>query len=87
MEVTLKGRSAHLLFYVVAQDTSILRMDAIRVLDLHIQGSYLCEDATLEQVKVYVSSSWPPQKSVSGELQPFFAAHKELSVVDDLLLR
>uniref|UniRef100_A0A6B0VHI3 RNA-directed DNA polymerase n=1 Tax=Ixodes ricinus TaxID=34613 RepID=A0A6B0VHI3_IXORI len=47
----------------------------------------LCEDVTLEQVKGYVTSSWPPQKSLSDELKPFFTVREELSVVDNLLLR
>lgn len=46
----------------------------------------LHEDATLERVKAYVSTSWPLHKSVSGELQSFFAMREELSVVDNLLL-
>ncbi|KAL1473129.1 hypothetical protein MTO96_038901 [Rhipicephalus appendiculatus] len=41
-EVTLKGRTAYLLFYVVAEgSTSILGIDTIRVLDLQIEGSSL----------------------------------------------
>lgn len=47
----------------------------------------LREDATLEQVKAYVASSWPSYKSIPDALQPFFAVREELSVVDDLLLR
>ncbi|KAH7958384.1 hypothetical protein HPB49_001145 [Dermacentor silvarum] len=40
-EVTFKGRTAYLLFYVVPKGTSIPGIDAIKALDLHIEGSSL----------------------------------------------
>ncbi|KAL1482124.1 hypothetical protein MTO96_015014 [Rhipicephalus appendiculatus] len=60
-EVTFKGRTAYLLFYVVAEGTSILGIDAIRVRDLHIEGSSLhCFEtstmpATLDAAQLSVS--------------------------------
>ncbi|KAL1477657.1 hypothetical protein MTO96_035583 [Rhipicephalus appendiculatus] len=48
-EVTFQGCTAYLLFYVVGEGTSILGIDAIRVLDLHIEGSslYCFETSTM----------------------------------------
>ncbi|KAG0425800.1 hypothetical protein HPB47_027060, partial [Ixodes persulcatus] len=50
-----KGRAARLLFYVVLQGTSLLGIDAIKALDLHIEGSTLrCFETTPPQRRLFL---------------------------------
>ncbi|KAL1476141.1 hypothetical protein MTO96_036732 [Rhipicephalus appendiculatus] len=79
-EVTFKGRRAYLLFYVVAEGTSILGTDAITVLDLHIEGSSLhCFEmstmpATLDAAQLSGSCQVSPTNSLPKTLSSEFGS-------------
>ncbi|KAL1440269.1 hypothetical protein MTO96_001209 [Rhipicephalus appendiculatus] len=79
-EVTFKGRTVYLLFYVVAKGTSILGIDAIRILDLHIEGSSLhCFEtstmpATLDAAQLSGSFQVSPTNSLPETLSSEFGS-------------
>ncbi|KAL1473818.1 hypothetical protein MTO96_021793 [Rhipicephalus appendiculatus] len=79
-EVTFKGRTVYLLFYVVAEGTSILGIDAIRILDLHIEGSSLhCFEtstmpATLDAAQLSGSCKVSPTNSLPKTLSSEFGS-------------